>query len=522
MAVARRGIERSLLSASALLLLGCNTSPAAPSCLSDPSLDKLVADLKGISDASPCRHDQTDAGACEMADLIFTPGKPRAESRGRRILVLDDGMVLAATARYPSRVLAQAQIGSDGSYEEYLPQVTLPKDALRIFSAIEQSPAFVSAGALQPLQESFLAGPGGRIPDKYWEGHGNPIFGFLAEAAPLAQFVVGQHGYPERWGSRVCELTSSEPAVADAALQELSARYDRFFASIQQLVERFEIDFINASWGLSRREAQALFNGLCGSLPADDRISQVLQIEATLMRRMGQMKVTGHASGQSLRDVITVQAATFNRDRALTEGDPDYPADCDSTIPNRLRAGSFFDLTTAIPPEGTSDMSYLDAAKANGRACTDAFINLGYDFGVPNDRDERARALQDTFFGIGWAQMAWPPTTSFAAPVALAHLIWLQGGQGGTLSAGDLLDAYTGGGARPVQDPVQNETFRGGDVRVHLVGSCRSPRVSPRGPVPPATGPASPQGQIRQAEPGGTSPARAVAAPCPSQPRFLR
>jgi hypothetical protein len=441
---------------SFLLAIACGEAQSPSlTCGVDPQVDQQIADLVRLATQSGCRRDQISTMACLPVTLRFTPAPMLPTSAGRRILVLDQGMLLAATARYPSRVLAQVQIESDGRYQEYLPEVSMSKDAFHIFAAIDRSSTRLTASALQPLQSPFLDGPGGVIPDEYWAGHGNPIFDFLAEAVPTAQFVIGQHDQSALWGPRACELVASDASVSTSAIQELAARYDASFSSLQDLVERYQLDFINASWGLNRREAVDLFTDLCGSIPAETVLSQVLELEATMMRRMGTLRV---GTGTSARDVITVQAATFSRDQVLAEGDPDHPSDCDSTIPHRLRVGSFFNLTTQIPVDGSGDLSYLGAAEANARACTDIFIDLGYDYGVVN-RTERARSLQDTFFGIGWAPMAWPPTTSFAAPVALAELIWFRD-QHKELSSGEaLLDAYTGSGTRPIRDPIQNDNF---------------------------------------------------------------
>ncbi len=428
----------------ALAVTACS-NPAPP----DSALPQLRADLLGILDRFHSDK-ETSGGAAAQAQVEFVPGEPTAASVGQRILVLDEGMLLSGATRYRRRVLAHLQQDTAGRFVEYRPPLTLPAALIEFFARIDAHPLFVPAAELQPLQAPFLATFASEIPSEYWEGHGNPIFHLLVEANPDAQFLIAQNHLRALWDvPSFCELLSADPKRRDGVIAALGARYDNAADSLVELAKKFSINHVNASFGADFAATSSAITSLCGTSPDATVVSRVIELDHGFMRRLSTL------SG----DMILVQAGISSYGRRLSPNDSEFPIDCDGSITNRWRVAAFWNAAEDIPPEGTRDLAYLAEGNVNTMPCVDAYINIGYGVGVFGTRPERPRQLRDTPFGIGWGPNAWPPTSSFAAPIGLSYLLFLRTQNPSLRGARQVFSSATQGGTLSIFDPIQNQQF---------------------------------------------------------------
>lgn len=425
----------------------CACSPPSGVDKKDDRFGELRRVLEEIVDGAVCRPE-----SCATVDVPFVPGAPVASSRGRRVLVLDDGMVLSASARYRRRVLAQLRHGADGALEPWTPTVRLREDVRALFAAIDAHRDNVSIENISPVGERALAALGDGIPTELWAGHGSSILDWIAEHAPEAQFVVAQHNVVDRWSvSERCRLVSPDPGVHGPALEEVAACVDRFARSVEETVRRWEIQSINASWGTGRAGIDETFRRWCdGAAPPVAVTDRLLALERELMRRLSALDngATGVRS-----EVILVHAGVGNVARPLADGDADHAPDCDASMARRLRVGVFSSLRTDLPSVST-DLGLLAPSARNGAACTDLFINVGYESALPGS-PTRDPALPMSTFGLVWSRHAWPLATSFVAPVAVSLIHAVERETGGALTTAELLERVVGGPTRPrLRDPL--------------------------------------------------------------------
>jgi len=137
--------------------------------------------------------------------------------------------------------------------------------------------------------------------------------------------------------------------------------------------------------------------------------------------------------------------------------DPDARRlDC-AQIPHRVRVFSVPYIGTAVPAEGSHDYSLLPTSIAN-LGCSDVFIVMGYtSIFDPTRGDQYFPSMP---FGLGRApRPAWPPTSSFANPIALAHFARIEA-EHPSATTDDWLDVLTDGWSQPILDPLLHDPAR--------------------------------------------------------------
>lgn len=395
-----------------------------------------------------------------MQTITFSPAAPRDDSRGQRVLILDQNMILASSTRYASRTLAHIRISDvDDHYSEYLPSFEVPQAFAEVAELLDEHPQHVPIAATRELTSDFYAKVGPAIPAEHWQGHGLGVFTFIADRVPDAQFVIGQHAAVERLAiPDFCRLVSATASERAAAIDDLEQRLGAIGDSLADIVELYDIDYINASWGLTGSLLQTIVSTKCGASLSSATKKAVLKRERAFMKGLSELTYADEL-GQTRSAILVHAGVTAPHPLTGTEGD--YSIDCGATMPGRIRVNAFSYLGSDIPVEGSDDLALVDAPALNAKACTDVYINAGYEPGLPPV--ERTPSLRYSDWGIGDSWNPWPPSSSFMAPVAIARLVSLRQELGQDSAAPELLDAWTANGARPLQDPILHDQFVSAD-----------------------------------------------------------
>ncbi len=420
----------------------------------DVDIDGLISSLLDKITGSPkCNTPESN---CTMEDLTFEAEQSSTASLGQRILILDQGMLGASVTRYRHRMLAHYQIDDQARLVQYEPVLTLPTVAKEVLMGLSDYPEHIPAASLQTLQAPYFE----KFDFPAEAGHGDAIFAFLTESSPESQFVIGPSPLGDVWveGIAWCDAIQGDSEQRDMALGQLEERFDMYFESLEQLVRLHQISFINASWGFERSAAQRRLQILCDGYSEETAVDQLLQIFGRFLNKFDTLTNEGQTYG--IRPEVILVQAGVKSENILVENDVNYPSDCDSSLKHRLRVGAYLDYSANIAPEGSNSTDHLSPVELNALACTDVYITLGQGTAHFSIRDKREKALGDSPLGLGWGPLTWPPALSFAAPVSLSSLLSFEQNLGMTLSAEQLLSAYTRDGEALIQDPIQHDLFQ--------------------------------------------------------------
>jgi hypothetical protein len=337
----------------------------------DAEAHALEAAVQALFDASPDCH-ASQEGSCAVREAQLAPARPWCQSRGQRVLVIDE--ISFAYAPF-ERVLGYYRQDDEGRLVEVTPAVSMQAG---LFTALHdllgQGTYFRPLLRLPALTEKFS------YPRP--QAHGSLSPARIADLSPLAQLVL-------------VDVGGGPPPSCDEAVIEQRLR--NRLASVRELVRRHGIGYVNYSMGDTLASLRSAYQA-CH--PSEAWLRGVL---ASTVREWYQPLGT-------MPGVVLVQSAPNGGEasRPLVPNDPDFLADC-VALPNRLRVGCAswegeLDLGE-VPPEG------LDWAR----------------YGAAMDPELQAlQACVDVYLFARGADCV----TSFAAPAALAHLLYLQGARG--------------------------------------------------------------------------------------------
>ena len=400
-----------------------------PSCVS-----RLVEEVALAIEASSCPE------SCPMTTVVAAPGMARPSSQGQRILLIDDGIIFAASTRYASRTLAFLETDQNGSYSESAPAFDMPAEAYEILKKVDEVSPPVSGYDLNlvlPFADKFLT----KLPEM-WVGHGTDIQAFLAEKVPDAQFVVSESKLEFR---ALCGLLDDDTAEGEWA--DLEERFAAARSSVTEAIIKYGVNFVHLSWGVERAGLVRDFEQDCGALPSRAVTDRIQQMYAELFRAIT-LIVTPGACGRP-QPVLLFQAG------ASASTPEDYLLDC-TDIPGRIRVYTAAFAGYDVLPGGSHDYTLLSAPEQAAMGCNDVYMVMGYEgiFGEP-----RPEYFQSLSLGLGPApRPAWPPSSSFANPVALAHFIYLSKRYPDncwTFWADRLTDSWS----KPILDPLLYDEF---------------------------------------------------------------
>jgi hypothetical protein len=394
----------------------------------------FVAEIARAIEASDCPDN------CPMTTVTASPAKPQASSRGQRVLLIDDGIIFSATTRYATRTLAFLKADEDGFYHEYTPSFYMPQEAYEILKKVDAVTPPLSAYRLnlaQPFADKFI-----KKLSESWFGHGSDIQAFLAEKVPNLQFVVSESKLEYK---DLCGLLDENRA--DNQWATLESRFTATQKSITELITKYEVNYVHLSWGVEYKGLVRDFEINCKQLPTRAVTDRIQEMYKGLFRAMTALATPG-ANGLP-QPVLLFQAG------AAANPPDDYLLDC-ATIPGRIRVYSSSYTGDAVPLGGSHDYALLSPSELAGRDCNDVYMVMGYEsiFGVP-----RAAYFSTLYLGLGEApRPTWPPSSSFANPIALAHYICLSKrypGESATFWMNRLTDSFS----KPILDPLLYNEF---------------------------------------------------------------
>lgn len=406
---------------------------ACSSDAEDPDLGRLRDELLQKIQASSCPADP-----CPVVSFTARPATERDRSRGKRILLIDDAIVLPAVTRWPGRVIGLLALGSDGSYAATTPEFVMARDAVDVLATIAAFPRPVRGTALD-LVEPFFTRFSPKLPPEAF-GHGMDILPFLAEHLPSAQFVLSEDQLeaPTR-----CELLDIAPD--DLAWASHDDFVERMSRSLAKAIVDHGINYVHLSWGLGHSEISRAFESRCGRAMSVATARRFMEPYVALLSSLTAL-ATPDERGRP-RPVMIFQAGA-------TGIDPDARRlDC-ADIARRLRVFSVPYTGMAVSPEGSHDESLLPAPLAE-LGCNDVFIVMGYT-GIfePTRGDMYFPSMP---FGLGRApRPSWPPAPSFANPIGLAHFVHIA-----ERHPDESIDQWsarlTDGWTQPIIDPLLHD-----------------------------------------------------------------
>ncbi|MDQ3230650.1 MAG: hypothetical protein M3Q07_02435 [Pseudobdellovibrionaceae bacterium] len=418
--------------------------PLDPSCSDqirvNQELSKIFSSYRQPDGTMTSCQDQ-DFGQleqCRKTELQFRRAEARATSRKKRILIIDDGMELPALTRYQQQVLDILKISSNGDvvpeYDEGGTGLFIPALHAEALQQLGSQDKYITSKSLHLLAKDFRAYF--RYSSNYTTtgpfspfGHGSQILVKLADSIPDAQFVVLHH--PRQGLDLPAELYCSMGSVnVEEWSKKVKAFYGQAIQSIQnEIIERYEINYINASFGHSYPKLKQSWESVCGNvaMPSDESINRYFDLLAVYYQKLG-----------SFDQVLTVQAGL-----EATEGQAMLPPVCRLKAPQRLIADvAMREVDRPVSVEGDQpNGANVDRSLS---LCGDVFLHA--DVASPYEMGEHAVDYDIFGFDRGYA---YPAThSSYIAPIVLAHAVYLQSRQPQAIA-----ELIAGLKAKPVRAP---------------------------------------------------------------------
>ena len=431
-----------------------NTSSTAPMAKA-----KLLSDIADLLNNETCTD--TKPYSCEKIEVEFEAPAPKpGNTKYPTVLIIDNHMASLAVAAYRSRVLELLTTDTLMNLVQYRPKTTMPVTVNNVFTLIKNYDGYLSVQDFSAFNtpkniQLFTMTPPG-------EGHGYYIATFLLEHNPTAKFVFVESGSESKLyaPAETCsQLTSVDATESTLAINIIRSRYENFLASLKNTIEQYNVGFINASWGLSRPVLSAIIKNTCDAQASEEVLTQILAIDHQFIKSLASHTYHNESINQ-MQEVALVQAATYSK-RELTENDPDYPADCDSSISNRIRVMDFMYAGADIPKDGSSDTSILGKQQLDAKACVDIFIPLGQTqesdpfTGLPGTRRQAMKTILYGFFEFDVFPLISSP--SLASPVVLSSLINAQSTNQHLQSPPELYGSFLKGNI--IHDPILHNQF---------------------------------------------------------------
>ena len=399
------------------------------------AIDQLRAELLDKIQRSPCPGEP-----CPVVAFTAQPAPAVEASRGKRILLIDDAIVLQGVVRWPGRVIGVLGLAADGAYHDVTPPLAMARDALDVFATIDGFPAPVLGTDLD-IASAFFTRFSLTLPADSF-GHGMDILPFLAERIPGAQFVLSED---QMDAPTPCELIDAAPDSAAWSAHDAFVR--NMATTLARTIVDHGINYVHLSWGIGQGELSNTFVLRCGRGPSAATARRYMEPYVALLTSLTSL-TTPDATGH-LRPVIVFQAGARGTD-------PDARRlDC-AEIANRVRVFSVPYIGTAVPAEGSHDYSLLPTSIAS-LGCNDVFIVMGYtSIFDPTRGDQYFPSMP---FGLGRApRPAWPPASSFANPIALAHFVRITQDHPCDTTE-QWLDRVTDDWSQPILDPLLYNSF---------------------------------------------------------------
>ena len=362
---------------------------------------------KVLSATHPCR----DIEACETVEVTLKPKNPKPQSIGQRILVIDDGMVLPAYTRYKSRVIDHIFPFDDGSYQSFPSTIKVPIPVFQVLSQIldEEFPD-TTARELDPVAKLFYKHK--KVLNVENVEHGDENFSTLADLNPYAEFLLA--GRPAMTKEIFCSTRKDK-----ASFEKYRAFLHSTANSLRSYIEKYEINYINMSFGETTETMKADWSRLCSNQPFPSNAFFRLLLK-TYFEEFLQTLFAANA--------IFVHSAAYST-QELSLSHPDFYCDCQE-IPNRIRVTGFSSSVSHLPLTGAEAPELLQARMFGSLPCADLAVNFGVEANRP--WADGPFPVFMTADGVGVESVGKFVSTSSAAPIVLSYINYLK--QAGIIS----------------------------------------------------------------------------------------
>lgn len=401
---------------------------------------------------------------CQTKLLKFSPAQPRDESLGQRILILESFFVPdSAMLRYRNRILGFYKFSEAApKYEEYFPDTEVYTPLEEISKYLSDLPYHVPAEALD-LSGLKKHGFSRTLKHQPFMAHGVPIFDWLADLAPEAQFVIAQ--IPNSLFSLdfLCRFDEGEN------LTKMTTTISHAVLEVLRLIDRHQINYVNISEAPSPESLKRNYAVACestGSKPfsaiSRKAVERFLKLEAVVFKKLSEIPE------------ISVFQALPNDDQTVYRPENSHHELVAANYENFVRIGYLSTADYDFDERGDFDSAMLDRGQLNQVHCASTYINGGFTEGSPNSSNEpdpikiSPSALHYKTLGFDTKVVVKIMATSWATPLALAHAIYLKN-SGGPQSPRELRRYFKTSARKPkLIDPLRFRQFELYSAFTHL------------------------------------------------------
>jgi hypothetical protein len=389
-----------------------------------------------------------------LSPIRFVPAAPRPESIGQRILILEDHIVPPSSLlRYRHRVLEFLKVSfeSPQRYSTFVPRAEANSRLARISDYLAGLPYHVPVRSLVDLKEMLL--PIRTLDlknDEQLQAHVGVVFDLLADLNPEAQFVLAEIPFAKIPKELFCHFDEDE------SLPRIEGFLDRSFSSLQQAIQRNGITHVNISYEPSRGSIRANFREFCGRELdwIDGRtVDALLYTYAGFYERLSQVP-----------GAVVFKSLPNSPERWSDPSSESDLLDC-TPYANFVRVGFFARANSRLGEEGGAyDRVKAFAGQGGNSRCASVFVNGGFEGDNPELTGRYGpRPLFKRFWGLTFSPEKEGMATSWAAPLALSHSIFLAHAfadeMGRAPTREELLQRLTHGQASWMIDPLLHDQF---------------------------------------------------------------
>lgn len=394
------------------------------------------------------KFDSQDPSTIPKTDLSFIPALAREESRGQRVLILDSFFVpSSALLRYKNRVLGFYKLEQPNgmvSYEKYFPEITVYQPLAEISNYLASLSVHIPAHRLndinivnRPIRKT-LKTPG-------FLAHGIPIFEWLADLLPEAQFVIADLPFQLTGRDFLCN-----PSQMD--FNAMQKKFDDSFTQLKDIIARHGINLINMSQAPTPSSLARYLNTACGGKTLSTEIrNKILAIENSFFERMS-----------TIPEVIVFQSLP-NDEPTLYQDPKEDNRLVTKKYDNIIKVGYFAKGDCDFDESGIFDQTYLSYEQSQLVNFADLYINGGFTengedplTGIPHPPIiKHSNQLMHRTMGLGASIPVGRMATSWATPLALAHFVYLKNMCGPKTAGEYRAFLKTGKGLPKMIDPLR-------------------------------------------------------------------
>ncbi|RYG21518.1 hypothetical protein EON82_18685 [bacterium] len=316
-------------------------------------------------------------------------------------MLIDDLPALSFDViRYQNRVAGYYRWRADGTLDESPYVMNAPKTLRDVLTEL-QSPEFVPAERYVALAPALRANYSSF--DVNSLAHGMTTFDILVEHLPHHALVLVNAPLSSE---STCDSVASPDGRA-----RLRTRYESYASDIRDLIAKHNVHYLNYSGGIDVPAMKRNWNEAhcSGNVPSDEEFRSYLDAISPFYEAMFATK-----------NVIATQAANYDQfsaeDAPFDQAGPPYSG--------RVRVGAIASVASGLDERGVA-ASYDFEKMRPSLGGADVYINSGIE-------DRRGKelgpmpSLRADVFGTTVFPALTGTSTSWAAPVALAHLITLR------------------------------------------------------------------------------------------------